>query len=111
MKIVESNLADPTQFDPSSDYYDPKSPPDAPRWQTVRVEFVEEWAEIVSLDQLRDHFPPDDLVIVRRGNRLSVTPVDPSAAEKILDLATLKLRPSTVMPALPDLGSNPQDLR
>ncbi|MGV0029137.1 EVE domain-containing protein [Phormidesmis priestleyi] len=42
MKVVKSAVADPTQFDPDSQYYDAKSTQDSPRWQTVCVEFVEE---------------------------------------------------------------------
>ncbi|MBW4540968.1 MAG: EVE domain-containing protein [Myxacorys chilensis ATA2-1-KO14] len=98
MKVVEANLADPTQFDSSSPYYDQKSTPDAPRWQTVGVEFVEEWAEIVSLDQLKQTFTPDNLMVVRPGNRLSVTAVSHSTAQKILKLAN----PHRAMPAIAD---------
>jgi predicted RNA-binding protein with PUA-like domain len=86
MKIVDSNLADPTQFDPESDYYDAKSTLEAPRWQTVRVEFVEEIPDLVSLETLRQHFSSEDLWVVRPGNRLSVIPVDPAIAHTILKL-------------------------
>lgn len=98
MKIVESDIADPSQFDLSSPYYDPKSTPDAPRWQTVCVEFVEEWAEIVSLDQLRQTFASDDVMVVRPGNRLSVCPVGESVAQRILKLADLNAQ----IAAIPD---------
>lgn len=84
MRIVEAGLADPTQFDPDSQYYDAKSTQDAPRWQTVRVEFVEEWLNLVSLDQLRQEFTPDDLWVIRQGNRLSVIPVAEEVAQRIL---------------------------
>ena len=52
MRVVETGIADPSQFDMNSEYYDPKSPFDAPRWQTVKVEFVEEFAKLISLDEL-----------------------------------------------------------
>lgn len=84
MKVIESGIADPTQFDPHSKYYDAKSTQDAPRWQTVRVEFVEELPHLVSLDQLRQQFTPDDLWVVRPGNRLSVIPVTEEVAKRIL---------------------------
>jgi predicted RNA-binding protein with PUA-like domain len=84
MKILESNLADPTQFDPNSPYYDAKSTQESPRWQTVRVEFVEEFPDLVSLDALRSQFNPDELWVVRQGNRLSVIPVGEDVAKKIL---------------------------
>jgi predicted RNA-binding protein with PUA-like domain len=84
MQIVESGIADPSQFEPDSQYYDPKSTQVAPRWQTVRVEFVQELAALVSLETLRSQFTPDELWVVRSGNRLSVMPVEGAIAKKIL---------------------------
>ena len=85
-RVVETGIADPTQFDVNSEYYDAKSQLDAPRWQTVRVEFVEEFAKLVSLDELKEKFSADEILVVRKGNRLSVMPVSESAAQKILIL-------------------------
>ncbi|HEY9818363.1 MAG TPA: EVE domain-containing protein [Candidatus Obscuribacterales bacterium] len=87
MEVTESGVVDPTQFDPQSHYYDAKSTPAAPRWQTVRVAFVRKFTDIITLDHLRDTFSPDDLWVVRRGNRLSVIPVPGAIAEKILEMA------------------------
>jgi predicted RNA-binding protein with PUA-like domain len=87
MKIVESGIDDPTQFDPKHKYYDPKSTPAAPRWQTVKVEFVAEWPHVITLDTLREKFTPEELLVVRQGNRLSVTPVEAAVAERILALS------------------------
>lgn len=86
MRVVQSNVIDPTQFDPKSDYYDPKSMPEQPRWQTVIVEFVEEFPHLISLEMLRQTFSPDDLWVVRPGNRLSVIPVAETIAQKILEM-------------------------
>ena len=86
VRVVETGIADPSQFDMNSEYYDPKSPFDAPRWQTVRVEFVEEFAKLISLDELKQKFSPDEILLVRKCNRLSVMPVSESAAEKILTM-------------------------
>lgn len=88
MQVVETNVVDPTQFDATSPYYDAKSHPDAPRWQTVKVEFVAEFLTIIALDVLREQFSPDELLVVRPGNRLSVTSVETAIAQKILALAT-----------------------
>ncbi|MEP0912953.1 EVE domain-containing protein [Leptolyngbya sp. GB1-A1] len=84
MQVVQANLADPTQFDPQSEYYDPKSTPDSPRWQTVQVEFEKEFTQILSLEMLRQQFTPEELSVVRQGNRLSVMPVERAIAQKIL---------------------------
>ena len=86
MQIANTNQVDPTQFDAHSKYYDPKSTPEAPRWQTVTVAYVETFAQMITLDQLRATFDPDDLWVVRRGNRLSVMPVPTAIAEKIVAL-------------------------
>ena len=86
MRVVETNIADPTQFDINSEYYDAKSQLDSPRWQTVKVEFVEKFAKLISLDELKQEFSVDELLVVRKGNRLSVMPVSESAAQKILKM-------------------------
>lgn len=83
-QIVESGMDDPAQFDPNSKYFDPKSTPTSPRWQTVQVEFVEAFPHYVPLDTLRQQFSPEELWVVRSGNRLSVMPVPDVVAEKIL---------------------------
>jgi predicted RNA-binding protein with PUA-like domain len=84
-RITKSAIIDPTQFDPTSQYYDPKSSQENPRWTTVIVEFVEAFPEIISLDTLRQKFSPDEFGVVRQGNRLSVMPVSEEIATKLLD--------------------------
>ncbi len=84
MEIVETNVVDPTQFDPASKYYDPKSSPEKPRWRTVTVGYVETFKQGITLEQLRDSFTPDELWVVRKGNRLSVMPIGAEVAQKLL---------------------------
>lgn len=86
MRVIETNIADPSQFDMNSEYYDAKSMFDSPRWQTVKVEFVEEFAKLISLDELKQEFSADEILVVRKGNRLSVMPISEGAAEKILKM-------------------------
>jgi predicted RNA-binding protein with PUA-like domain len=86
MRVIETNIADPTQFDLNSEYYDAKSKLDAPRWQAVKVEFVEEFDKSISLDELKQKFSDDEILVVRKGNRLSVMPVSEAAAQKILKM-------------------------
>jgi len=86
VRVVETGIADPSQFDMNSEYYDAKSQFDAPRWQTVKVEFVEEFAKLISLDELKQKFSTDEILLVRKGNRLSVMPVSEVAAQKILKM-------------------------
>ncbi len=86
MRVIETNIADPTQFDINSEYYDAKSTFDLPRWQTVKLEFVEEFSKLISLDELKQNFSDDQILVVRKGNRLSVMPVSEGAAQKILKM-------------------------
>ena len=65
---------DATQFDPKSDYFDPKSPRETPRWLAVDVTLVEK-TRLVPLAELRAAKGLDEMVILKRGNRLSITPV------------------------------------
>ncbi len=78
-EVVGEAIADPTQFDARSEYHDPKSTPAAPRWMMRRMRFVERFARVVTLDELRADAASASMMALRPGNRLSVTPV--SAAE------------------------------
>jgi predicted RNA-binding protein with PUA-like domain len=84
MEVIENHVIDPTQFDPQSDYYDPKSSVDNPRWKTVKVKFVRAFPKIISLDQLKQTFASEELLVIKKGNRLSVMPIATNIAEKIL---------------------------
>lgn len=86
MRVVKTGIADPTQFEPTSEYYDPKSTPEYPRWQTVIVEFVAVFANLISLTTLKEKFTDEELIVVKQGNRLSVMPVSEAIAQKILAL-------------------------
>jgi predicted RNA-binding protein with PUA-like domain len=74
MEILRG-YADPTQFDPQSEYYDPKSHPKQPRWHLVEVKFRRRFPRTVSLDELKQHPELTEMPLLRRGNRLSVLPV------------------------------------
>lgn len=84
VRVIETGIVDSTQFDIDSIYYDEKSSLEEPRWLTVAVEFVEEFPRCVSLKELKEEFDGDELLVVRRGSRLSVMPMAGDVAEKIL---------------------------
>ena len=86
MEVIETGLTDPSQFDSASKYFDPKSKPQAPRWDCVRLRYVGTFAELLSLDQLREQFSVEELAVVRQGNRLSILPVPETSATRLLDL-------------------------
>ena len=81
VKVVREAYADPTQFDPASEYFDPASTREAPRWFCVDVQLDRRIEPVITLPELREHASGAlrEMVILKRGNRLSVTPV--SAAE------------------------------
>ena len=74
-RIVRAAYPDPGQFDPKSEYHDPKSDPAEPRWSMVDVAFERRFARPVLLDDLRAMPQCSGMLILRRGNRLSITPV------------------------------------
>jgi predicted RNA-binding protein with PUA-like domain len=83
MQILETQIVDPTQFDPSSPYYDPDSKSETPRWHTVKVGFQQQFESVIALDRLKQDFTPEQLWVVRKGNRLSVMPVAEEVAAAI----------------------------
>jgi predicted RNA-binding protein with PUA-like domain len=76
MRIAKEGYPDHTALDPMHDHFDPKSKPDQPTWYMVDVEFVERFKHPVTLDQLRAHADRlTDMLVLKRGNRLSITPI------------------------------------
>ena len=74
-RVASSAYPDPTQFDPKSPYHDPKSVPEEPRWLLVDVQVTQKTRNL-TLPELRSNPALEDLVILRKGNRLSITPVE-----------------------------------
>jgi predicted RNA-binding protein with PUA-like domain len=91
VEIAAPAHPDVSQFDAKSPYYDPKSTRDAPRWVNVDVKLVEK-TRLVSLAEMRDEPALADMVTLRRGNRLSITPVTPAEWKAIEKLAKRKAR-------------------
>lgn len=87
VRIASEAFPDPTQFDPTSEGYDPKSPPDAPRWITRDVELVEKFPKMVTIGQLRAEPSLAGMMLLQRGQRLSVMPVTEVEWETVLRLA------------------------
>jgi predicted RNA-binding protein with PUA-like domain len=90
VEISQASIDDPTQFDPQSKYYDPRSTPENPRWQTVKVKFIQEFPTPISLDVLKETFSSEELWVVKRGNRLSVMPVSDAVAQKLVEMAKVE---------------------
>jgi predicted RNA-binding protein with PUA-like domain len=77
-RIERVGVVDATQFDPDSKYYDPKSKRESPTWICVNVEYVGTLGTLVALDDLRNDPRLADLMVIKKGMRLSVQPVSRS---------------------------------
>ena len=88
-EVAAQAYPDATQFDRKSPYFDPKAMRDAPRWFNVDVTFVEK-LRLVSLAELRSHPELERMRILQRGNRLSITPIDPAEWAFVLKIAKRK---------------------
>jgi len=73
-EVVSAPYPDETQFDPQSPYYDPKATRENPRWIVVDVKVLDK-TRLVGLDELRAHPELSEMTVLKRGNRLSITPV------------------------------------
>ena len=83
-RVASGARTDPTQFDAASPYYDKASRPDAPRWLLRDVQAVRK-TRLLALPELRAVPALADMVLLRRGNRLSITPVAPAHWHLIVD--------------------------
>ncbi|MDP9014667.1 MAG: EVE domain-containing protein [Pseudomonadota bacterium] len=88
VSVVKSGYPDRTAFQPTHHHYDPESDASKPRWYVVDVKLVRKFERIVTLDDLRKHAGGTlaQMVLLRRGNRLSVTPVTATEWNFILTL-------------------------
>ena len=85
MEVVDLNIIDPTQFVKESKYYDPKSSPEKPRWDCVKVKYIFKADKILSLSELKISFNEEEFLLVKKGNRLSIIPVGDKIARLILE--------------------------
>lgn len=86
-KISQINLVDPSQFDPQSAYYDPKSTPDYPRWFMVEVEHIETFEHVLALKEIKRMPDIVHIGLVQKGHRLSIMPVQEGEFALLLDRA------------------------
>jgi predicted RNA-binding protein with PUA-like domain len=75
-EVASDAYPDPSQFDPKSKYFDPGSSRDNPRWMLVDVKFVRKLKRTITLDELKNDPKLEGMPLLRKGNRLSVMPVD-----------------------------------
>lgn len=85
-KVSKESHPDPTQFIKESDYYDPKSTKENPRWFMVEVEFLEKFNAIITLNDLKKTKGLEKMLVVQKGSRLSINPVTESEFKIIRSL-------------------------
>lgn len=81
---------DPTQFDPQSDYFDPKSTPDNPRWLVVDVRFRQRLPKPITLKEIKAHPQLSEMAVAQKGLRLSIQPVSEQHFNTLMQLADRK---------------------
>jgi len=85
-RVASEPYPDPVQFDKKSRYFDAKSDKNDPRWILVDVEFVRKLKRNITLTDIKAEKSLEDMILVRRGNRLSIMPVEKKHWDKILSL-------------------------
>ena len=88
VRIAKAAYVDPTQFDARHHHFDAASKPDNPRWCMVDVTLKRKFKRVITLDELRRHQGRElkELLILKRGNRLSITPLTPTQWQFIVGL-------------------------
>jgi predicted RNA-binding protein with PUA-like domain len=100
-RVVRVAVIDETQFDPKSKYFDPKATREAPIWDCVEVEYVETLPYFVTMDRLRAEPALADMLVLKRGMRLSVMPVTEAEYEAVVALGRVAPPPELAPPAKP----------
>lgn len=86
MEVVREAYPDFTSWDENSPYFDPKSSPENPRWMMVDVQFKAKFKRFVSLDELRGVSELKEMLVLKKGSRLSIQPVTKKEFEVVCAL-------------------------
>lgn len=97
-RVERVRVVDETQFDPDSPYYDPKATRDAPKWDCVDVRYVSTMPYYVELSRIRAEPMLEDMLLLQRGMRLSVQPVEEHAYRRIVELGQIPPPPEPPKP-------------
>lgn len=86
--VCKEAYPDHTAWDPKDDHFDARIKRGDPRWQMVDVRFSKKFKRVVTLDEIKNHSTLKNMVVARKGNRLSITPVTEKEFETIVELGT-----------------------
>lgn len=84
-KVVKTAYPDPTQFNPESNYYDPKATHGNPRWVSVDIEATKVFPRLIPLAEIKAQPALENMVLVKQA-RLSTQPVTKEEWKIINDL-------------------------
>ncbi len=87
-EVSKSAVPDPSAFDSKSPYYDEKSTADKPRWFCVEVRFKEKFPQLVSLEAIRAEMTLANMLLIRKGQRLSIQPITENEYKTICRMGT-----------------------
>jgi predicted RNA-binding protein with PUA-like domain len=87
MEVVKAGYPDFSAWNLESDHFDPKSTVENPRWFMVDVRFVQQFEQMISLHELKKHRALENMLVLRAGSRLSITPVTAQEWQYIITLA------------------------
>lgn len=85
-EVASELYPDPTQFDPNSDYFDPKATKETPRWQLVDLKYVAHLSGILTLPEIKQDPILSEMLVAKTGQRLSVQPVSEDHYQRVLAL-------------------------
>jgi len=87
MKVCREAYPDPTQFDSKDPHFDVKATVAKPRWFSVDVKFANKFKKIVTLANLKNDSTFNELSLIEKGNRLSITEIEKKHFEQINRIA------------------------
>jgi predicted RNA-binding protein with PUA-like domain len=85
-EVVKEGYADNTQFDPENKHFFPSADPQNPIWFMVDIKYIEEFEKPVSLQEIKNNPKLKSMRLIKRGNRLSVMPVEKSEFDEIVKM-------------------------
>jgi predicted RNA-binding protein with PUA-like domain len=97
-RVVHTNVVDEKQFDPKSKYYDKRATREKPIWDCVDVEYVATFPHFVSMDRMRADAALAEMVVLKRGMRLSVQPVTEAEYNAVVALGHVEPPPEEPKP-------------
>jgi len=94
-RVVGEPYPDPTQFDPSSEYFDAKASEEKPRWWLVDFAHVATFRQLLPLEVLKSDSALSEMMVCQKGTRLSITPVESSQFMRVCELGQCEIREET----------------